>query len=76
MWIEVINIQLFNLLKCCFSMAPHLDALLELVSGGGRAFAEQLTEDDDLLKKEDPALFAARQDARVLLCHKERLLLQ
>lgn len=55
---------------------PHLDALFELVPGGGRAFAKQLAEDDDLLKKEDPALLAAGQDARVLLRHKKRLLLQ
>lgn len=53
-----------------------LDALLELVARGGRALAEELAEDDDLLKEEDPALLAARQNARVLFRYKERLLLQ
>ena len=54
----------------------HLNALLELVAGRGRAFPEQLTEDDDLLEEEDSAFFGARQDAGVLLRHKEGFLLQ
>lgn len=53
-----------------------LDALLELVARDGRALAEELAEDDDLLKQEDPALLAARQHARILLCHEECFLLQ
>ncbi|KAG7215642.1 hypothetical protein INR49_021997 [Caranx melampygus] len=40
------------------------------------AFTRQLAEDDDLLKQENPALFAARQNAAVLLPHTEGLLLQ
>lgn len=54
----------------------YLDALLELVSRGGRAFPEQLAEDHDLLEEEDPPLFGAGQDAGVLLCYEEGLLLQ
>lgn len=54
----------------------YLDALFELVSGCGRAFPEQLTEDDDLLKEEHPPFFRARQDAGILLGHEESLLLQ
>lgn len=55
---------------------PYLDALLELVSGCGRSFPEQLTEDDDLLKQKDSTFFGAWQDAGVLLRHKEGFLLQ
>lgn len=54
----------------------YLDALLKLVSGRGRSFPEQLTEDDDLLKKENSSFFRARQDAGVLLRYKEGFLLQ
>lgn len=54
----------------------YLDTLLELVSGRRRAFPQQLTEDDDLLKEENSAFFGARQDAGVLLCYKEGFLLQ
>lgn len=61
-------------------MPPHpllyLDALLELVSGRGRSLPEQLAEDDDLLKQKDSPFFGARQDAGVLLRHKEGFLLQ
>lgn len=41
-------------------MPLYLDALLELVARRGRALAQQLTEDDDLLKEEDSPLLAAR----------------
>ena len=54
----------------------NLDALFELVARGGRAFPQKLTEDDNLLKEEDAALFTAGQDARILLRHIEGLLLQ
>lgn len=56
--------------------ASYLNALLELVPGRGRAFPEQLAEDDDLLKEENASFFGARQDAGVLLCHEEGFLLQ
>lgn len=58
------------------SSSTYLDALLELVSRCGRSFPEQLTEDDNLLKEENSPFFGARQDAGVLLCNKEGLLLQ
>ena len=51
-------------------------ALLELVSGRGRSFPEQLTEDDNLLEKENSSLFGARQDTGVLLCDEEGFLLE
>lgn len=54
----------------------YLNALLELVSRSGRPFPEQLAENHYLLKEEDAALFGAGQDAGVLLCYKEGLLLQ
>lgn len=58
------------------SPPAYLDALLELVAGRGRAFPEQLAEDDDLLEEENPPFFGARQDAGVLLRHEEGFLLQ
>lgn len=54
----------------------YLDALLELVAGRGRAFPEQLAEDDDLLEEEHAPLFGPRQHAGILLCDEEGLLLQ
>lgn len=54
----------------------YLNALLELVSRSGRAFPEQLAENNNLLKEEDAPLFGAGQDAGVLLCYEEGLLLQ
>lgn len=54
----------------------YLNALLELVSRSGRAFPEQLAENNDLLEEEDPPLFGAGQDAGVLLRDEEGLLLQ
>lgn len=39
--------------------SAYLDALLELVSGCGRSFPEQLTEDDDLLKEENSSFLRA-----------------
>lgn len=58
-----------------FQNIPYLDALLELVSRSGRPFPKQLAENYNLLKEEDPPLFGAGQDAGVLLCYKEGLLL-
>ena len=43
----------------CCAVWLYLDALLELVARCGRALAQELTEDDDLLEEEDPPLFAA-----------------
>lgn len=39
--------------------SAHLDALFELVPRRGRAFPEQLAEDDDLLEEEDSPFFGA-----------------
>lgn len=54
----------------------HLDAVLKLVSRVIGAFAQQFAENDNLLEQEDPALFASRQDASVLLPNAEGLLLK
>lgn len=54
----------------------YLDALFKLVPRCRRPFPKQLAEDDDLFEEEHSALFTAGQNARVLLCHKERVLLQ
>ncbi len=69
------GVRLFFKMCVCQKKA-NLDALLELVSRGGRSFPEQLTEDDDLLEEENSSFFGARQDAGVLLRHKEGFLLQ
>lgn len=54
----------------------NLDAVLELVSRVVGAFAQQFTENDDLLEQENSSLFAARQNSSVLLPDTEGLLLQ
>lgn len=53
-----------------------LYAVLELVSWVVGAFAQQFAKDDDLLEQKNSALFAARQNASVLLPNTESLLLQ
>lgn len=54
----------------------HLDAVFELVPGVVGAFSQQFAEDDDVLEQEDSSLFAAGQNAAVLLPNTEGFLLQ
>lgn len=65
-----------SFLKRRFLPGPDLDAVLELVARVLRAFPQQLTEDDDLFKKENPPLFTPGQHPSVLLPNTEGLLLQ
>lgn len=61
---------------CAKRHTHYLDAVLEQEPWRGEALllVERLTENDDLLKEEDPPLLAARQEPCILLRDQERVL--
>ncbi len=60
------------------SAVTHLDAALKDVSRERETFlpVDWLTEDDQLLEKEDPSFFGSGQEAAVLLGNSEGVLLE
>lgn len=56
----------------------HLDAVFKDVSREGEAFlpVDGLAEDDQLLEQKDSSLLGSRQEAAVLLCNGEGVLLE
>lgn len=61
---------------CICTGTHYLDAVLKQESWHGEAlfFIKRFTENDDLLKEENPPFFTARQKSRVLVRDQERVL--